>query len=100
MNRVMIFGLGEVGTHILHFLVRDPKCPELIISDFNAEVSEKRINNALIGDAITKNFPKVTFEQGDLTNVRHTSELISKYKPDVIINCAVLRHLVLGYHVN
>src|SRR5699024_9080644 len=91
MSKVMIFGLGEVGTHILHFLVRDPKCPELVISDFNEEVSVKRIDNALIGAAITKNYPKVSFEQVDLTDVDRTAELIRKHKPDVVINCAVLQ---------
>lgn len=91
MSKVMIFGLGEVGTHILQFLARDPKCPELIISDFNEEVSEKKINNALIGAAITRDYPKVTFEQGDLTDIDHTAEMISRYKPDVVINCAVLQ---------
>ena len=91
MSKVMIFGLGEVGTHILHFLVRDSKCPELVISDFNEEVSVKRIDNALIGAAITKNYPKVSFEQVDLTDVDRTAELIRKHKPDVVINCAVLQ---------
>lgn len=91
MSKVMIFGLGEVGTHILQFLVRDPKCPELIICDFNQEVSEKRINNALIGAAIHRLYPKVSFEQADLTDVDKTSETINKYNPDVVINCAVLQ---------
>ncbi|MCJ1781135.1 saccharopine dehydrogenase NADP-binding domain-containing protein [Mammaliicoccus sciuri] len=91
MSKVMIFGLGEVGTHILHFLVRDPKCPELVFCDFNKEISEKKINNALIGAAITRNYPKITFEQADLTDINHTAKLISEYKPDVVINCAVLQ---------
>ncbi|MFJ7971534.1 saccharopine dehydrogenase NADP-binding domain-containing protein [Psychrobacillus sp. NPDC096389] len=91
MSKVMLFGLGEVGTHILEFLVRDPKCPELIVCDVNEEVSQKRVNNAVIGAAIFKLYPKVTFKKVDLTDVDGTALLISEEKPDVVINCAVLQ---------
>lgn len=91
MSKVMMFGLGEVGTHILEFLVRDPKCPELIVCDVNEEVSQKRINNALIGAAIFKLYPKVTFKKVDLTDVDSTALLVNEEKPDVVINCAVLQ---------
>lgn len=91
MSKVMLFGLGEVGTHILEFLVRDPKCPELVICDMNEEVSRKRINNALIGATVYRLYPKVTFEKVDLTDVDSTTELIKREKPDVVINCAVLQ---------
>lgn len=91
MSKVMLVGLGEVGTHILEFLVRDPKCPEIVICDVNAEVSEKRVNNALIGAAVFRLYPKVTFEKLNLTDVDATAQLISEVKPDVIINCAVLQ---------
>ncbi|MFD1066005.1 saccharopine dehydrogenase NADP-binding domain-containing protein [Oceanobacillus locisalsi] len=91
MSKVMLFGLGEVGTHILEFLVRDPKCPELVVCDVNKEVSERRVNNAVIGAAVFKLYPKVTFKQVDLVNVDTTAELIKEEKPDLIINCAVLQ---------
>ncbi|WP_285398739.1 saccharopine dehydrogenase NADP-binding domain-containing protein [Lysinibacillus sp. fls2-241-R2A-57] len=91
MSKVMLFGLGEVGTHILEFLARDPKCPELVICDMNEEVSRKRINNALIGAAVFRLYPKVSFEKVDLTDVDRTAELIKSENPDVVINCAVLQ---------
>jgi len=91
MSKVMLVGLGEVGTHILEFLVRDPKCPEIVVCDVNMEVSEKRVNNALIGAAVFRLYPKVTFKQLNLTDVDATSQLISEIEPDVIINCAVLQ---------
>ncbi|WP_257347462.1 saccharopine dehydrogenase NADP-binding domain-containing protein [Pseudalkalibacillus decolorationis] len=91
MSKVMLVGLGEVGTHILEFLVRDPKCPELIVCDFNREISEKRVNNALFGAAVHRLYPKVTFERVDLSEVDRTAEIISKYKPEVVINCAVMQ---------
>src|SRR5699024_10960638 len=91
MSKVMIFGLGEVGTHILQFIVRDRKCQALVICDFNEAVSEKRNNNALIGASIHRLYPKVSFEQADLTDVDRTAETIAEYEPDVIINCAVLQ---------
>ena len=91
MSKVMLVGLGEVGTHILEFLVRDPKCPELVVCDFNQEVSEKRVNNALIGAAVNRLYPKVTFERVDLSEEDATADIVSKHNPDLVINCAVMQ---------
>jgi hypothetical protein len=91
MSKVMLVGLGEVGTHILEFLVRDPQCPGLIVCDFNQEVSEKRVNNALIGAAVHRLYPKVSFERVDLSEEDGTAEIISKHNPDLVINCAVMQ---------
>lgn len=91
MSKVMLVGLGEVGTHILEFLVRDTRCPELIVCDVNEEVSQKRVNNALIGAAVFRLYPQVTFRKLNLTDIEDTAKLIGEEKPDVIINCAVMQ---------
>lgn len=91
MSKVMLFGSGEVGGHILEFLVRDPKCPELVICDLNEEVGQLKVNNAVIGAAVSRLYPIVTFKKVDLTDVHATAELINEEKPDIIINCAVLQ---------
>ncbi|MHA6260714.1 saccharopine dehydrogenase NADP-binding domain-containing protein [Sporosarcina sp. CAU 1771] len=91
MSKVMLVGLGEVGTHILEFLVRDPKCPEVVVCDLNVEVTEKRINNALIGAAVFRLYPKVTFKKLDLSKVDDATAIIDEVKPDIVINCAVLQ---------
>ncbi|UOQ91834.1 hypothetical protein MUO14_15055 [Halobacillus shinanisalinarum] len=91
MNKVLLVGPGEVGGHILEFLARDPRCPELIVCDINEEVGRKKVNNAINGAAINRLYPKITFKKMDLLDVETTARLIENEKPDVIINCAVLQ---------
>ncbi|WP_371018089.1 saccharopine dehydrogenase NADP-binding domain-containing protein [Pseudalkalibacillus sp. JSM 102089] len=91
MSKVLLMGSGEVGSHILEFLVRDAKCPELVVCDINEEVGMKKVHNALSGASIFRLYPKVTFKKLDLLDVETTASLIKKENPDVIINCAVLQ---------
>lgn len=95
MSKVLIVGLGDVGHHLLEFLVRDPKCPDIVIGDISDE-KELVVNNALIGAAVNRLYPSVKFKKIDLTDVNSTSKLIQEEKPDVIINCAVMHtwHLI------
>lgn len=95
MSKVMITGLGNVGAHIIEFLVRDPKCPELLVGDFNPE-KELVVNNALIGATLAGLYPKVTFKKMDLTNLEEMTKTINDFKPDVIIQGAVMHtwHLI------
>ncbi|MBD1383145.1 saccharopine dehydrogenase NADP-binding domain-containing protein [Metabacillus arenae] len=91
MSKVLLFGSGEVGSHILEFLVRDPKCPELVVCDIKAEVGQKRVHNALSGASILRLYPKVSFKKVDLLDVEATARVIEDENPEVIINCAVLQ---------
>jgi|LGVF01.1.fsa_nt_gb hypothetical protein len=95
LSKVLIVGLGDVGAHLLEFLVRDPNCPELLVGDFNEE-KELTVNNALIGAAVKGLYPKVTFKKMDLTDVKQTTEIINQFKPEVIIQGAVMHtwHLI------
>lgn len=95
MSKVMIVGLGDVGRHMLEFLARDPKCPDLIVGDIQEE-KELVVNNALIGAAVKRLYPTIKFEKIDLTDIESTTKLIQREKPDVIINCSVLHtwHLI------
>ena len=95
MARVLITGLGNVGTHILEFLVRDSNCPELLVGDFSAE-KELVVNNALIGATVKGLYPKVTFKKMDLTDLDQMTHIINDFKPDVIIQGAVMHtwHLI------
>ncbi|WP_281658198.1 saccharopine dehydrogenase NADP-binding domain-containing protein [Halobacillus sp. Cin3] len=91
MNKVLLIGTGEVGSHIMEFLVRDPKCPELVVCDINEEDGRKKVHNALRGAAVHRLYPEVTFKRLDVTNVHETADLLNREQPDVIINCAVLQ---------
>ena len=90
-NKVLIVGLGDVGGKIINFLVRDLKCPELIVGDLNEDVGMRKVNTALSNAIVGNYFPKITFKKIDLVDVEKTADLISKEKPDVVINCSVLQ---------
>lgn len=90
-NRVMILGIGDIGKQILNFLVRDPKCPEILVGDFNADFGQKRVNAAVSNATVMGMFPSVHFETVDLTDVDKTAELIARFQPNVVINCTVMQ---------
>jgi hypothetical protein len=91
MGKVLLVGLGDVGTHMLEFLARDPKCPELVVCDINEEVCSKRVNNALIGAAVAGLYPTMTFRKLDLSDVEGATRLIKEVDPEVVINSTVMQ---------
>ena len=91
MNKVLLVGIGDIGKQVLNFLVRDPKCPELLVGDFNEEFGKKRVNAAISNATVTGLYPKVTFTKMDLTDIDRTAEQIAKFKPDVVINGTVMQ---------
>ena len=96
MEKVLMVGTGDVGTHILEFLARDPRPIHLIVGDINEERGQKLVNNAIFGATHFDLHPKFEFRKIDLTNAEQISELIKKEKPSVCINSTVLHtwHLI------
>lgn len=91
MSKVMVIGMGDIGKQVVNFLVRDPKCPEILAADYKAEFGQKRVNAAISNGIVMGMFPKVTFKQLDLANVEQTAEVIKEFQPDVIINGTVMQ---------
>jgi len=91
MEKVLIVGAGDVGGKIINFLARDPKCPEVIVGDYNEDLATRKVNAALSNGIVAGSFPKITAQKVDLLDVDKTAELISQEKPDVVINAAVLQ---------
>ncbi len=91
MNKVLLVGVGDIGKQVLNFLVRDPKCPELLVGDFNEEFGRKRVNAAISNATVMGMYPKVRFEKFDLADVDRTAEQIAEFRPDVVINGTVMQ---------
>lgn len=96
MEKVLMVGAGNVGSHILEFLARDPRPLELIVGDVNEERGSLIVNNAIIGSAHHGLDPHFSFRNIDLNDIDSTAQLIQETKPSVIINCAVMHtwHLI------
>jgi len=84
-------GVGDVGTHILEILARDPRAPELIVGDVNEEVGVGRVNNAVIGAAHHGLHPHFHFKKVDLNDIEQTAQLIKEVNPSAVINCTVMQ---------
>ncbi len=96
MEKVLMVGAGDVGTHILEFLARDPRPIELIVGDIDEEKATRLVNNAVIGAAHHGLHPQFSCKKIDLNNIEQTADLIKKIDPKVIINCTVMHtwHLI------
>ena len=96
MEKVLMVGVGDVGTHILEFLARDPRPIELVVGDIDEKRAARLVNNAVIGAAHHGLHPQFSFRKIDLNNIEHTSDLIKEMNPKVIINCTVMHtwHLI------
>lgn len=101
MEKVLMVGGGDVGSHILEFLARDPRPLELIVGDVDEERVTLKMNNAVIGAAHHGLHPHFRFVKTDLNNIEQTAQLIKELNPTVVINCAVMHtwHLIRRFPV-
>ena len=60
-NTIMIFGLGDLGGHVLEFLAREPNVPRIVCTDKNQDWGIRKTNSALMGAAQFNCFPDLDF---------------------------------------
>ena len=92
--KVMIIGLGSVGTYLLDYLYSsgDPSL-EIVAVGRNAEKMESDVNIVRIASMIRgQNRTKVTIDGScDLERVETVAACISKHQPDIIVNSSRVR---------
>ena len=89
-NSVMVFGLGEVGSSVLHLLARQEGVSEIIACDKREDVGSvitERVATAAGNQGYCK---KMKFERCDVFDIDATAELINKYNPGIIYSGLVL----------
>lgn len=96
MEKVLMVGVGDVGSHILEFIARDDSQMEWIVGDIDEERAKLACNNAEIGAAHHGKHPAFRPIKVDLLNIEETANFIQNEKPTVVINCTVLHtwHLI------
>ena len=87
---VLIFGLGDVGGWALEFLARAPGVDAISVADIRADWGEYRTNLAAIGAAMSGQDKSFEFHRVDLSEVDETAEVLSKVRPNVVINVSSL----------
>ena len=91
MSRVLLIGMGDIGKQVLNFLVRDPKCPELLVGEYNEDFGRRRVNAAISNANVMGMYPKVSFKKMDLSKIDETAQILADFQPDVVINGTVMQ---------
>lgn len=96
MEKVLLVGMGEVGSHLLEFIARGEQDLEWIVGDVDENRAKWACNNAQIGAVFHKKYPKFRPMKIDLFDIEKTTKLIQAEKPVAVINCTVLHtwHLI------
>jgi len=91
MNSVFICGLGDIGEHILEFLVRVPNVPEIYVGDIKKEEALRKIYSARSGAIHQGLNPKIEFVHLDVNDIKRTAEVMGEINPEVIISTVTLK---------
>ena len=78
MEKVLLIGTGNVGSHILEFIARDENKLEWVIGDIDENRARLKCNNASIGAAHHGKDPVFHIKKVDLLNIDKTADLIQK----------------------
>lgn len=87
--RIMIIGLGSVGNYLLDYLMSTgDENIEIIVAGRSYEKLEMDVNIVKIASLIRRqNKTKITIDSSlDLNDVSTIKNIISKHKPDIIVN--------------
>ena len=90
-STVMMIGIGDLGGHVLEMLVRAPGSRRIITADINGDWGYRKTNIAAFGAAQMDCYPELEFVKIDLYNLDQSSEIISKYKPEIIYSAVSLQ---------
>ena len=87
--KIMIIGLGSVGSYLLDYLIsRNDPAIEVIVAGRNYDKMETKVNICRVAGLIRGlNKSKITIEGGvDLEDVSSIASVIRKHEPDFIVN--------------
>lgn len=88
---IMIVGLGDLATHVLHMLLSDRRTNRIVVAGRDVETIRRRANLALFTAANLGLDGEVTAVRVDLDDVDATAGTIAGLKPDIIFNGASLQ---------
>lgn len=86
--RIMLVGLGDLGSAVLEFLAREPGIGSILAASRNAARGERRVNLARAGAAAQGFTPPVRFAPLDLDQPGQLSALVECERPDIILSTA------------
>ena len=89
--KVLVVGLGDIGTHILEVLARTPSIAQVTAVDI-ADPDEKNraTYSAELGALHHGQVSRMEYTQLDVSNTGETAEFIKSKSPDCVISCTSL----------
>lgn len=90
-EKIMIIGIGDLGSIVLEDLCRIPNICEIVTADSNAEWGFRQTNSAIEGASYRGLFPAVSFRHLDLLNMEQVAEVLAKINPTIIFNGTTLQ---------
>ncbi len=86
--RIMIVGLGDLGSAVLEFLAREPAVGPILVASRNATRGERRVNLARAGATAQGFTTSIRFAQLDLDRPDDLAELVAREQPDIVLSTA------------
>jgi hypothetical protein len=83
---IMIFGLGDLGGHVLEILARVPNLPKIVTADIREDWGVRKTHSALIGAAQIGLYPDIEFRPADVFDTAATVEMLQDTQPGIIYN--------------
>lgn len=90
---VIVIGIGDLGGWVVELLARLPgiENKKIVVASRNENPARKRAYSASVGASFLGRGPKVDFVRLDLNDIDKTGQLLKKFQPKVICNCATLQ---------
>jgi len=86
--RIMLIGLGDLGSAVLEFLAREPAAGPILAASRDAARGERRVNLARAGATAQGFTPSIRFACLDLDQPEELSELVAHEQPDIVLSTA------------
>jgi hypothetical protein len=88
--KIMIVGLGDLGSVILDLLLRMPESVEVVVATRNIERATARCNLALLAALALGSASRVRLVQLDLEDVAATARTIANECPEILLSTATM----------
>jgi len=86
--RIMLIGLGDLGSAVLEFLAREPAAGPILAASRDGARGERRVNLARAGATAQGFTPSMRFASLDLDRPDELSELVAHEQPDIVLSTA------------
>jgi hypothetical protein len=90
-TRILLVGLGSLGSLVLDLLLRINSSLEVLVASRNEDTVHQRTNLAMLAALQLGHRPHVSSTALDVSNVSQSAALIARFRPDIIFSSVCLQ---------